>query len=381
MDSFYTLVMADHWNWHGERNFSLQARDVLAQVLRLLDRSRHREPAFVRAYAVIRPFLDAPMSLHQRLRFSYFAARGRVARGEDPAALLWVNKTLEIESQLNDTADLASLYFQRGGIYRRMSHLGLASRDHRSALLILSNDVLRSGFHDTEFRMLVLLQLVGFEFYQGHYWEAQQYLKDARYLLPYVPRRSTTVAYMSWMHSLLDRWAGHSERALQEARAAARVFVDLGDARSAGRITYHCAECALDIAQRLDVHGSACDRLLAEAKEHLKAARRLAASGPDENGMVLVALGEARWSRIARRDEERQKALEGLLTEARRLHDEVLIAQTYTTLGDEFAMQEDRESANTCYRAALDALEGTDSPAAGVWAWRSLRFGEEWLVS
>lgn len=379
MEAYYPLVLADHTEWHGERNYSPQARDLLARVLRLLDRSRRPELAFARAYTVIRPFLDAPMSLHQRLRFSYLAARGRFARSEEQAALHWVNKTLEIESQLNDTADLASLYFQRGGIYRHMLRFRLASYDHLTALHILSSDVMRSSYHDTEFRLLVLAQLVGFEFYLGCYWKAQKHLKEARHLLPYVPQRSTTAAYLTWMHSLLNRWAGQAERALKEARAAARVFVDLGNATSAGRITFHAAECALDLAQRLDVQASECHRLLALAHEHLKDARRLATMDHDENGQVLVALGEARWSRIARRNENRRETLEGLLAQARGLDDEILIAQTYTTLGDELAFHEEREQASNCYRAALGALEGTDSPAAGVWAWRSLRFPAEWL--
>lgn len=376
----YPLLLADHPNWHGEHAYSLHVRGVLLRVLRALDRSRHHEQAFARAYTFVRPLLDAPMCLHQRLRLSYLTARARVARNEDRAALHWLNRTLDIESQLDDTADLAYLHFLRGGIYRRMLHFRLASHDHRRALHILSGDARRSNFHDTEFRLLILLQLVGFEFYQGHYWQAQLYLDDARHLLPFVPRRSTSVAYLTWMHSLLDRWAGSSWRALEEAHAAARVFVDLGDTTSADRIIYHSAECALDIAQQLDIQGSECDRKLAEAHGQLKASCKLATSDHDENGQVLASLGVIRWSRIARRNEDRLDRLDRILTRAYTLNDEILIAQTYTTFGDEFAFREERESSSACYRAALDALQGTDSPAAGVWAWRALHIPQEWLA-
>lgn len=380
MDRLYPLLLADHPNWHGERGYSPQARGVLARALRTLDRSRHREQAFSRAYAFLRPLLDAPMCLHQRLRLSYLTARARVARSEDLAALHWLDESLTIESQLDDTADLAELHFLRGGIYRRMSRFRLASYAHLRALKVQSDGTSRSHYHDTGFTMQVLSQLAIFEFYQGHYWDAQQYLEQAHQLLPYVPSRSLAAGTLKWLRSLLDRWAGNTWRALEEARAAARIFVDVGNASSAGRIGILAAECALDLAQRLDVQGSECGRLLSDAHDHLKAARRLAASEHDENGLVLVALGEARWSRIAHRNERREETLEDLLAKAQGLNDEILVAQSYTTLADELAYLEQRESANNCYRSALDALEGTDSPAAGVWAWRSLRFPQEWLV-
>lgn len=377
---FYPLLIADHPRWHTERGYSHEVRGVLVRALRSLDHSRHREQGFARTYTLIRPFLDAPMGMHQRLRLWYMAARGRAARTDDEAALYWLDETLNLDSELGDTADRAQLHVLRGGIYRRMLRFGLASYDHLCALHVLASDVTRSSYHDAAFRLQVLSQLAGFEFYLGRYWKAQQHLTEAHYLLPYVPQPSTQAAYLTWMHSLLNRWAAKAGRALQEALAAAKVFVDLGNASSAGRITFHAAECALDLAQRLDVQGSECDRLLSVAHEHLMAARRLATSDHDENGQVLTALGLARWSRIARRNEARRETLESLLAHARGLDDEILIAQSYTLLGDELAFHEEREQANTCYRAALDALEGTDSPAAGVWAWRSLRFPEEWLV-
>lgn len=380
MELLYPLLLADHPNWHGERGYSPQARGVLMRALRTLDRSHHREQAFSRAYAFVRPLLDAPMCLHQRLRLSYLTARARVARSEDLAALHWLDESLTIESQLDDTADLAELHFLRGGIFRRMSRFRLASYDHLRALKVQSDGTSRSRYHDTGFTMQVLSQLAIFEFYQGHYWDAQQYLEQAHQLLPYVPTRSLAAGTLEWLRSLLDRWTGNSWRALKEACAAAQIFVDVGNASSASRIGIAAGECALDIAQQLDVRGSECDHLLCVAHEHLAAARKLAISDHDENGQVLAALGEARWSRIARRNEARRTALEDLLAQSRRLNDEILVAQSYTMLGDELAFHEERESANNCYRAALDALEGTDSPAAGVWAWRSLRFPEEWLV-
>lgn len=378
MDLFYPFELADHTDWHTEHNYSPQARAVLARALHFLDRYRHRDLAFARAYTVIRPFLDAPMSLHQRLRLSYLAARARVARLEDPAALHWFNRTLDLDSQLNDTADLAALYVQRGGIHRRMLRFSRASYDHRLALAIQADDTPRSHYHDSAFRLRILSQLAIFEFYLGHYWIAQRYVEQARQLLPYVPAKSLAAATLTWIHCLLDRWAGSSWRALNEARAAAASFVDLGDASSADRITYLAAECALDIAQRLDIQRSACHRLLALAHDDLTAARKLAKGDGDQYGLELVALGQVRWSQIARRNEDRLAALDGILTRAQALNDEILIAQTYTTLGDEFALQEEQESAHTCYRAALDALEGTDSPAAGVWAWRALHIPREW---
>lgn len=380
MDLFYPLELADHPDWRAERDYSPQACDVLARVMRLLDRSRHREPAFARAYTFIRPLLDAPMSLHQRLRLSYYAARARVARSEERAAIHWLDKTLDLESQLDDTADLAYLHVLRGGIYRRMLRFRHASYDHRLALAIQADDTPRSRFHDSAFRLRVLSQLAIFEFYLGHYWQAQQYVEQARLLLPFVPLDSIAAGTLQWTHALLDRWSGHSWRALEEARSAAKIYVDSGDASSADRISHLAAECALDIAQRLNVQGSECHRLLTSARESLTLARKLAQSDHDQYGLELVKLGEVRWSRIARRDEDRLPILDAILTRARALSDEILIAHTFTTLGDEFALSEDWESANTCYRAALDALDGTDCAAAGVWAWRALRIPREWDV-
>lgn len=377
MEHFYPLDLADHTDWHSERNYSQQVRGALARVMLLLERSRHRKPAFARAYTLIRPLLDAPMSRHQRLRLSYYAALSRAARSEDRAALHWLDKTLDLESQLRDTADLATLHFLRGGIHRRMLRFAAASHDHRRALSILSGDIARAHYHSTDFHMEVLTQLVGFEFYRGHYDEAQRYLRQTDRLMPYVTRHSIPEATLWWMRSLLNRWAGRAKGALCDALAAIDVFREQGSATSAERIILHAVDCTLDIAERLDMHSSARHRTLTETHRDLRAARKLATWDGDEYGHVLVTLGEVRLSRLEGRNEDRQHTIEQMLFKAQALEDEILIAQSFTTLGDEFAAHDERDSANTCYRAAIDALDGSDSLAAGVWAWRGLHYPEE----
>ncbi|HST89453.1 MAG TPA: hypothetical protein VLJ14_13840 [Ktedonobacterales bacterium] len=61
-----------------------------------------------------------------------------------------------------------------------------------------------------------------------------------------------------------------------------------------------------------------------------------------------------------------------MLRAARRFHDEAVLAEALTCLGDELITQGQRASALDQYRQVIDVLAGSQIPAVGVWAQRAL---------
>ncbi len=366
----YPLLIVDHEDWHRHRDYSPQIRDLLVIVFGLLDRARRKPRGFKAAYQLLRPFLDATMSPHQRLRVWYIAAQARFARDEYRPALYCLDEALDLDSRLHDTADLAQIFIDRGMLHRRLGHLDLAADDFRQALHILDKRQ-RSEFHDRDFRLNILSFLVGFEFYHAHPWAAQEYLKQADHLARQVGGGSLARGTCEWMHALIDRWAEKPDSALGHARAAAEIYGAHGQPLSAARINAVAADCVLDMAEPLELASTDRRKWLRRAGTLVRRARDFARKGQDGIAAEMIALTEVRLERLEGRDTGRMAAVGHALRHGRERNDLGLQGLALTALGDELLARDLPHAALDCYRRVRHLLAGSDVQATGVWASRA----------
>lgn len=374
----YSITLPDHSGWHQDTGYSPLMADILTQAFTLIRRSSHDAAGFARALAVIRPFLDAPMCRHQRLRVFYLVALARSAIGHQDAALFWLDEMLNLADQVRDTSDLADAYHLRGGINRALSRLRDASADYRTCLALLDDQAERNPLAPAQATNAVKVraELAGFEFFLGHYELAQHLTHEARLLLHHDISHTIEEATISWIQSLLDRWAGRPEQALEHARLAADVFTELGSPASAARIQTVLADTILDIAERIPT-GSERERVLKRSWPHIQLALSLAKEAQDQPGLGPARLARLRYLRLRGADQPRLPTIEHIARLGERLADEGLIAYAFTAMGDELLASGDRNGARAHYRDALGVLDGSDVSAVGKWALRALRLIEE----
>ncbi|MFI5273872.1 MAG: hypothetical protein ACHQ4H_12635 [Ktedonobacterales bacterium] len=374
--SLYPLLLADHQDWRHHSTYSAYVREILLATFRAFDLVGYSDAGFAQIFTLIRPYLDAPMCRHQRLRLSYFAARAHASAGAHEAALYWLDRALDLDSELRDTADLAYLHFLRGSVNRRMLRLGRAADDHRTCLALLG-DQSRSRFHDSAFKLEVLAQLAGFEIYRAHFWEGQQLLAEAQRLLDFVPAGSLARGTLAWMRALLARWSGRLDDALRDATLAASAFAASGNAASQARILLHLADCLLDRGSSYPHASDACSAAVAQAQRHLRLALGKAQEAQDAIGVQLVLLADVRAGRMANTVRSPFVVIEAAFRAAHHLDDDALRAQGLTVLAEELDARGEHDAALNRYRDVLHVLDGSDVPAAGIWAQRALRLAEE----
>lgn len=374
----YSISLPDHSGWHQDTGYSTLVASNLTQAFALVRHSSREASGFARALSMIRPFLDAPMCLHQRLRVFYLVALARSAIGHQDAALFWLDEMLNLTDQVRDTSDLADAYHLRGGINRALSHLQDASADYRTCLALLADQAERDPLAPAQvaIALKVHAELAGFEFFLGHYELAQQLTNEARHLLHHDTSHTIEKATVSWIQSLLDRWAGRPEQAVEHARFAADVFTELSSPASAARIQTVLADTTLDIAERIPT-GSERALALKRSWPHIQLALNLAKEAQDQPGLGPARLARLRYLRLRGADQARLPAIERIARLGERLADEGLIAQAFTAMGDECLASGDRTGARAHYRDALGVLDGSDVSAVGKWALRALLLMEE----
>jgi hypothetical protein len=158
------------------------------------------------------------------------------------------------------------------------------------------------------------------------------------------------------------------------------VFIEIGTPAASGRIQSVVADIALDLAETFPpgAHGGgARSAFVTLAGPYIERALGLTRESQDVGGEGMALLAHARYSRARRLNEDRLPAIEGVLRTARRLGDVALLAQAHTALGSELTARHESEAALVCYRQVLDALQGSDVPALGIWAHRAIVHADE----
>jgi len=349
---------------------------VLVGAAAIIRRDGRRAADFSRALALLRPYLDAPMSPHQRLRAHFLAAMARAALGEYDAALLWLDTALQPTRALRQTSDVPHLYRLRAAIHRALLRFADATDDLRTGYALLLEEAVAGRPLEPTFALDLRVQLAGSEFFLAHYDLAQEQLGEILPLLTYVPARSPEAATVDWLHAHLLRAAGLPEHALPHALTAADIYTELGTPASAARIQTLVAETRLDLAERLPP-GTAHERAVVHAWPHVQLALGLAKEAGDPQGLGLARLTRARYGRLRGANENRLERIERVVRLGRQLDDEAIIAQAFTALGDELRAHGETEAAIYRYRDALGVLDGSDVPAVGRGAQRELLLAEE----
>jgi tetratricopeptide (TPR) repeat protein len=220
----------------------------------------------------------------------------------------------------------------------------------------------------------LLTQLGGFAFYSGRYDEAERLLHEARartLLTPQPGSQRLTSATLDWLQALLYRWRNQPALALDPAQAAADVYIEAGSPASAARIQTVLADIELDLAKRLP-EGTARAQHIARARGHLHLATRLATEAYDEHGQEMAHLRAIRLAQVAQPGQSQQRRIERVVRVARRLRDDLVLADALTLLGDDLSAQGQIEPAINQYRQVIGLLDGGQAPAVAVWARRAL---------
>src|SRR5262249_15306138 len=151
---------------------------------------------------------------------------------------------------------------------------------------------------------------------------------------------------------------------------------EFGPPNSAARAQLIVADILLDLAVQDPM----------ESAQHFKArfahpliveGARLAAESGDPVGGVGADLTEARWSRLVGQNVDRIALIERAMRLGHEWEDEAVLAQAFTTLGDELVSQGRPEAGVYRYRDVSGLLDGSEAPALGVWALRALLRQEE----
>lgn len=375
----FSLRLPDAPRWHVERDYSPAVARALTLAYAYLRRNGRQLKGYSCAANCVRPIVDLPMSARQRTRVAFVLSLAPAAAGDYCTSLFWLDEALDLASQMPDQGDLIDLLYLRGPLNRAVLHFSEAVEDYQDCLALLRADGNETTPTDAAFELEVVSQLAGFEFFLARYESAERLLQEARGLAPLVaqaPEHRIVAATLAWLEAHLYRWRGQPELALRPAAAAAEVYTEASSPASAARSQMMVADVALDLAERfpdgMDRYG-----MLRVARPHVQLGLRLARAAHDEIGQGMARLTQARYSRLAGRNEDRIALIEQVARTAQQRDDEALLAQAFTALGDELAALGEEESALNRYREVLAVLDGSDVPALGIWAHRALHHFHE----
>jgi hypothetical protein len=115
--------------------------------------------------------------------------------------------------------------------------------------------------------------------------------------------------------------------------------------------------------------------ILKLAWPHLSMATSLAREAHDPIGRLMTQLTRIRYGRLRQSSENRIAMIENVIRKARKLGDTAVVAEAFTSLGDELLASGEMNSARNLYQQVLAMLDGGDFPAVGLRARRALLNG------
>lgn len=370
-----SLLIPDSVAWQDEAHYSAEAAAALIHAYARIASAGDRSATYLWACADLASWLDRPMSERQRMHVFFVFAMGHAADGAITSALFWLDRALDLAMHLEEVADCLELLVLRSSFHRAISKCEDATTDLRQCLAIARAWEEAGALPDLPFRFQVLTELARFEFFTGRFRRSEYYLHQAQHLIPALPEKcELEAASLTWVQAHLDRTRGLLDRALLPALAVADVYAREAPLVSQDRIHVFVAATALDVAATFEAGSPAGSRtpFLSLARSHLARAEQLAREAHDQPGKVLIQVMRTRYSRLSGRTADRVTALEKVIRTAQHLDDEALLAEGLTALGDEFAACGEQESALSCYRQVLQALDGRQIPTLGVPAHRAL---------
>ena len=348
-----------------------------------LRRAVYLATSYDEAHAFADACLSLSMSERQRMRAHYARGSALLGLDQDRPGIVALNDAIQSAAELPDPGAYAELaYLASSASARAFSYQAAAEYGMMTygILRFLAKDQVSA---DVDLEINVLVGLASSEFALAQYSIAEQHLLLARQLTSPSLHNSRSIASIAWMESLLYRWRGQPEVALRYVLPAVDTYIRTAESPSSwsavGRLSCVVTDIALDLAQTVSAEDSPTTRAsyLRIAYPYLKRALVTTQQVHDDTGISLALLAQARYDGLARRNVDRIQVIETVIQRAQEQNDVSLLAQAYTTLGQEYTVQGERELSLNCYRRTLDTVEGTDMPAMGAFARRNLLLARE----
>ncbi len=372
-----SLDFPDDPSWRTDSRYSTSAARLLVRAYAAIIARKTRPESYEQALNYARHCLAVAKSPHQRLRACYVLAMAHSSWNNHTAAVHWVDEALGLGFELDDRSALRDLLYLRGAVNTSRLHYRHAAEDHEDCLIMLRAQ--RNGSTSSDhvaFELTVSTQLAWELLLQSQPEAAERVLAESQALLANKSDLALDAITLQYVQAHIHRFGGMPEEALLPALRAAEIYTEKGSPESASRTQMFASDVVLDLAERapegIDRHG-----FLQMARPHLELAANLAREANDTGAIEMIQLRRARLGRLGSTDENRTRTIEDVVHGAWRRGDSLLLTEGYTTLGDELAARGERESALGCYRRALEVVDTSEHPAAGVWARRALnRDGE-----
>jgi len=376
------LHVPDHPVEVAHASYSPKIAERLVTGYRYLKLNR-----FFDAYATLYPCQERAMSRLQRLRLWYALAHASAGTDAYGQALAFVDEALGQANLLEDVGACAELAYLRGSINGALQNFSDAVGDLLQATRALRSLTSTSESADPDLELNMLLPLASFSFLTSRFEEVDEYLAQAKRLIPLSEHGLLHSATVDWLSALLLRWSGRSEQALRAAMAATDAYLrpELhAMPLLQARILAVTADCALDLAERLPGRPAADrDAILTFARRYairavnvaLESAGGQTAEAQAVNGFTWLT--KARFERLAHRQTDRVALCQRVIRTAQTLGDNPLLTQALTTLGDEWADRGEVNLSLAFYQQALNAQASGDSSALSRAARRKLLLNTE----
>lgn len=334
------------------------------------------------ALDAVRPFKSFKVAPQQRQSLCFVQASCLAELDTYSAAVVWLDEALDLALMGGDTWAAIELLRLRANINRARLKLLQGAADIRDALTLLAALAGGPDEHvDPPLELDLVTMLAGYEYFLGHFDEADNLLAQARLLLPQADAAGVEAGAIEWVYAHLFRARRLPEQALRPALAAASAYTEAGAAISAARAQGLVSEVALDLAELVP---PTADRLafLILARSHLEIATELAQEARDPVGVQLLALTRIRYSRLSRPEEDRVAAIGAVIRESQEVDDDVALrAQAYTAMGDEYVALGQAGTALDWYRQAEELATRAEIPAIALTARRALLRADEMQVN
>lgn len=367
-------IIPDEWY---EIDYNPRVAGALSKAFAVITPTPRHRDAFQRARTHILPYANDLMSRRQRARVLYVLGVFCMDGEFYPHASDYLDEALDHAVALHSFAESAKLAHLLGTIQGQAHRYGRASYYHSFAL-----NALAEGPYPPDYALAAdaAIALASCHFALEQYDTAGQCLADATRYTSHLAPASKQVAALKWMWAMCYRWRGQPAQALPLAFAAAAIYSRIGSAAAQSRIEGIVADCACDLAISYSSADYAYDAYLKLALHHTARSLNLTMGTTDISGRALALLREIRLTRLTGTSYNWLDTAENIIEDSSITGDIPLLAQAYTTLGEQFSALDERELGLHCYRAALDVLSGTDALNLRRWPLSAILLDSEMRV-
>lgn len=317
----------------------------------------------------------------QDLRILYMRATTllRLNKLNDACALL--DEGIEQSERFMDYGALAQLAYLYATAQRELDHPVVAARYCEVALeawrLYLAGK--SADQQDAIFELDALILLNQLYFFSGKYVQAESVFRVARRLAERSQIPPVRRGNLAWIEANFYRWRSEPGKALESAMAALTVLDEHGTLMERSRLRMVIADIAMDLAERYNspAHDGANQHFLGLAETFVTASLDGLSVVGNPFALALTRLACARLYRLARRNVDRHKLIDGVGSFAIEAGDRTVQGQVWSARGDEYLDEGEYGQAVNAYLEAITLLKDADMQGHSVWAMRALRIARQ----